>query len=538
MLGWIHEPAGGRARGGVVICPPLGRELGQTYATLRVLADSLAAEGLLAMRFDYVGTGDSAGDHSTLDQVECWLGGVAEAVEYVRAAGALSVSLVGLRVGALLAAHAVARCQPIAQLVLWDPCVSGKSYLREQTRLYQLKVEVSEPSTPESVTAGMVFSPDTARALGALELADVEFSVPHVASVLLMPTPEHATSAAIEAIAAQPGVELVEATEQGGLLDVASQDAAVPHGTLDEISTYLLRHATSPTAMTEYKVCDEAMVGATPDGRPIVERLLRVGPRQLFAVVTSIEAPIGATIVCVSQANAHRVGPARLWPEMARLAAAQGVSTVRYDRRSVGDSPVDHDAVVPAYSHEPVEDLADVVRATCPDQSTLALVGLCSGAWASIVAAGSDVHPHSVYSINPGSWQLRPAPRPRAEVAAPTAPAFETSFAAGSRLRGRIKSLMPYAVRLQRARRGRTELPEVLLAPVVKRGIAVTLMFGSWDATHFADMSGQRAIRRMRRRGVATLVVDPVIEHSLIVRTGRDLVARRIIDEVAAIARP
>ena len=187
MLGWIHEPAGGRARGGVVICPPLGRELGATYSTLRLLADSLAAQGLLAMRFDYVGTGDSAGDHGTPDQVERWLDSVAQAVEYVRAAGAPSVSLVGLRMGALLAAHAVTRCEPISQLVLWDPCVSGRAYLREQTRLYQLKLEVSEPSTPDSVTAGMVFSPDTALALGALELADVEFAMPHVAGVLLMP---------------------------------------------------------------------------------------------------------------------------------------------------------------------------------------------------------------------------------------------------------------------------------------------------------------------------------------------------------------
>jgi len=43
MLGWIHQPAGGRIRGAVVICPPFGIELGATYATLRVLADRLAA---------------------------------------------------------------------------------------------------------------------------------------------------------------------------------------------------------------------------------------------------------------------------------------------------------------------------------------------------------------------------------------------------------------------------------------------------------------------------------------------------------------
>ncbi len=536
MLGWIHQPVSGRIRGAVVICPPFGIELGATYGTLRVLADRLAAAGLLAMRFDYFGTGDSAGDHRAPDQVQSWLDGVAAAVEYCRVAGAPSVALVGLRVGALLAAHAVSRCQPISQLVLWDPCVSGNRYLREQARLYRLKVGVSESDTADVLTVGMVFAPQTEGALGALELADADLAAPHVSRVLLMPRPENADSDAVVAIAGRAMVETVEATEQVGLLDVASQDAVVPYDTLEQICSYLAGHATSPLTMVECKVCDEAMVGVTPDGQPIVERLLRVGPRQLFAVATSIEAPSGPTIVCVSQSTAHRVGPARLWPDMARSAAARGVCTVRYDRRSVGDSAVGHDAVLPAYSHEAVEDLTDVVRATCADQSTLALVGLCSGAWASVIAASSDLRPHSVYLINTGSWQLRPAPQPQAQGAAPTAPPAASS--AGSRLRSRIKALTPYALALRGARKGRTELPEALLAPVVKRGSAVTLMLGSWDGATFTAMSGMRAVRRLQNRAAVRVVLDPAIEHSLITRAGRDLVAQRIVDEVAAIARP
>jgi pimeloyl-ACP methyl ester carboxylesterase len=534
-------------------------EFVSTYPTLRVLADRLADEGLLAMRFDYACTGDSAGDYREPGQLDRWLDSVAEAVAYVRAAGAPSVSIVGLRMGALLAAHTLPRCGPISQLVLWDPCVSGNAYVREQSSLYRLKVGPGEPETPEALTPGMVFSPEAARDLRALQLTDADTSRAYVTSVLLMPRPQRARDAAIIAMAGRPDVEVVEATEQVALIDVPSQDAAVPHATLDVITDYLAQGATSPAAITECKLSDEAVVAVTPEGQSIVERFDRVGPRGLFAITTVTDGFAGPTLVCVSQAKAHRVGPARLWPEMARTAAARGIRTVRYDRRSVGGSPVDDDAVLrsavgtgradaadgaalSAYSDEAVEDLADVVTATCPDQASLALVGVCSGAWVATVVSAADVRPHSVYLVNPGVWRRRPSPGAMLEL--PTAQAAPVQFGVdeqgaprrGSVLRRRIRPLVPYRILLWLGRLGRTQVPEVLLWPVVKRGTAVTLLFGAWDAASFAQRWGSPAVPRLQRRGVLRLVVDPLIEHSLVGRTGRDIVAQRIVDEVAALA--
>ena len=91
LFGVVHQPADGMARGAVVICPAVGREQTSTAHGLRMLADQLAARGLLVLRFDYRGTGQSSG-HSGQVTARCWLDDVRAAVRYVRACGAERVS--------------------------------------------------------------------------------------------------------------------------------------------------------------------------------------------------------------------------------------------------------------------------------------------------------------------------------------------------------------------------------------------------------------------------------------------------------------
>jgi len=43
---------------------------------------------------------------------------------------------VGLRIGATLAAAELARGEAVDDLVLWDPCATGKAFLREQRALW------------------------------------------------------------------------------------------------------------------------------------------------------------------------------------------------------------------------------------------------------------------------------------------------------------------------------------------------------------------------------------------------------------------
>jgi len=116
----------------VVICQPIGKEQLNTYRSVKQLAEKWCDQGLLVLRFDYAGMGDSAGKQMQPDAVQRWCDSIVEAVNYVRRAGAQEVALVGLQVGALLAAAAASRCGELCSLVLWDPVVYGRSYVNEE----------------------------------------------------------------------------------------------------------------------------------------------------------------------------------------------------------------------------------------------------------------------------------------------------------------------------------------------------------------------------------------------------------------------
>src|SRR6185503_1733215 len=143
-FGWIHEDPQAAARDTVaVICAPGGYEYTRAHRTLRHLADRFARAGIPALRFDYHGTGNSAGDDFEPDRLATWIGNVAEAVASARkATGCDRVYLVGVRLGATLAALA-SRQVSVDDLVLWNPAVSGKGYVREMQAI-AMSVEGAE----------------------------------------------------------------------------------------------------------------------------------------------------------------------------------------------------------------------------------------------------------------------------------------------------------------------------------------------------------------------------------------------------------
>ena len=69
------------------------------------------------------------------DLVTEWLRDVRGAIEYVNALGAPRVGVIGLRLGATLAGAELARGGGVDDLVLWDPCATGRAFLRGQRAL-------------------------------------------------------------------------------------------------------------------------------------------------------------------------------------------------------------------------------------------------------------------------------------------------------------------------------------------------------------------------------------------------------------------
>lgn len=130
LFGVMHEPSDTSSRSGVLLCPPIGQEHVRTHWAFRQLALALARAGHHVLRFDWYGVGDSAGQ---LDgaRVDGWLDDADVACQELRdATGVARVAIVGMRLGAALAALSVGRTRPSA-LVLWEPVWSGARYLAE-----------------------------------------------------------------------------------------------------------------------------------------------------------------------------------------------------------------------------------------------------------------------------------------------------------------------------------------------------------------------------------------------------------------------
>lgn len=130
----VHHPppAGGRPKDeGIVLCYPFGQEYMRAHRAFRQLALLLTKKGYHVLRFDYRGTGDSS---LNLEDVSAgaWTDDVGLAVEELRdTAGVSRISVVGLRLGALISAVACASRSDVERLVLWDPILSGKRYQEE-----------------------------------------------------------------------------------------------------------------------------------------------------------------------------------------------------------------------------------------------------------------------------------------------------------------------------------------------------------------------------------------------------------------------
>ena len=129
----VYDPADGNSSKGLraaVLCNPWGPEYIYAHRALRQLAKRLSLAGCHTLRFDYFGTGISAGDMVDAE-LAGWKGDIETAIDEVMdLTGAKRVALLGLRLGATLAASVAAtRQKGVDALILWDPIVDGTTYL-------------------------------------------------------------------------------------------------------------------------------------------------------------------------------------------------------------------------------------------------------------------------------------------------------------------------------------------------------------------------------------------------------------------------
>jgi len=401
LFGWLHLPRDRTVRGGVVLCQPLGIEAICAYYAYRILADRLAEQGLAVLRFDYDGTGDSVGEETDPDRVAAWLGSLDAAANELVATGVPSVALVGMRLGALFAAHEAARRGGVDALVLWDPSVSGKSFLREQRFLRQVSGGASDRDDGALDAPGIRFESDTVEALVDLDLTEFEGTLAKRTLVLLAPgtTGSRSLRRRLDGL----DVDWQEAAGQDLLLDSRKQEP--PMGTIGHVVDWLtteLRGA--PTTVAEVAPGRNRTVVATKRaGQPVVEEAVTFGDLPLFGIVTAGEDAVpGTTVVLVNEGNTHHIGQARLWVDLARRLGSAGFRTLRYDLSGNGDSgtrPGQHDHV--AVAPEAIDDVYEAMRSFSTDDPTdVVLVGFCSGAY-SVIEQALRHPPRGICVISP-----------------------------------------------------------------------------------------------------------------------------------------
>jgi pimeloyl-ACP methyl ester carboxylesterase len=130
VFGLYHPAAPGHAPSRVMLlCPPLGQDQIRCHRLYRQMADALAADGVPALRFDYYGCGDSAGDSRDVRWDRCIDDIVVAAEELRSRAGLHEVAAFGARLGGSLALKAATRAG-FEDVIVWDAVVDGADYVR------------------------------------------------------------------------------------------------------------------------------------------------------------------------------------------------------------------------------------------------------------------------------------------------------------------------------------------------------------------------------------------------------------------------
>ncbi len=132
LFGCYHLPAiTEEIRGAVLVCPASGYEYYCSHRGVRQLAAKLAKSGFHVLRFDYFGSGDSAGSDESAT-VSQWMQDIDDALDEIkRLSHCDKVSVIGLRLGATIATQTINKRNDIDRVVLWNPIYSGTELIQQ-----------------------------------------------------------------------------------------------------------------------------------------------------------------------------------------------------------------------------------------------------------------------------------------------------------------------------------------------------------------------------------------------------------------------
>ena len=133
LFATLHLPEFAKTpRLAVLLCNPFGQEAIRMHRFFRVLSERLNRLGIPVMRFEYFGTGDSAGSDEQAD-LQRWSADALLACEELKQRTGLDkIRWLGARIGANIAVDAIREGGLSPESVtLWEPIVDGEIYVEE-----------------------------------------------------------------------------------------------------------------------------------------------------------------------------------------------------------------------------------------------------------------------------------------------------------------------------------------------------------------------------------------------------------------------
>jgi hypothetical protein len=381
-------------------------------------------------------------------------------------------------------------------------------------------------------TPGYVFDPASVATFGALRLDDALQFDSSKTTVTVAFRDDRPIPVVLAAEFDRAGFSSMMLTEQAELLDVSPLVARVPDATLLSIVSKVAASAGNEWYGLR-RISRQRVVVSTPWG-VVIESVVRFGQNGLFGIATIPPTASAFEAVFLNAANEGHIGPARLWPLLARRWAAEGnITGLRFDFSGIGDSPdPEHKPRDTTYLPQWIDDADDAVaRATDGGRQAVA-VGLCSGAYAALEAALRQplagvviTNPvaDSIYLTEHNRDPLTADPRRRAFR---EWPGFLARFAVKHR---RPATFLWRA--LQQVVPSKSAM--AVVGEVVRRGPMVFLALGPEDRNTY-DVNWYWRLRSqwLRREGRIERTDIPTLHHSALTDEGRDVLSRSMTRHV------
>jgi hypothetical protein len=134
---------------GVLLVPPLFEEERSAHRALITGARALAQAGAAVLHAEVSATGNNPGLLADV-RIAQWLEDLRHAAEYLTSRADVPLTVVGCRLGALLAACALAEGLSAERFLLWQPVTDGRAYLAQIRTRRAIQDKMTGETPPET----------------------------------------------------------------------------------------------------------------------------------------------------------------------------------------------------------------------------------------------------------------------------------------------------------------------------------------------------------------------------------------------------